>query len=117
MGVWEAQRPQGRGLDGLGLAQGQLGTRQWTQHGLYLSQVGSKFAPSMAKVGPKMPSHQPNTRVVGNCHGLARWSQLGPDMGCKVLSLSVSPASAKFVVNFALWASHHCLAQEAAQGR
>ena len=26
MGVWEVQRPQGKGLEGLGLAQGWLGT-------------------------------------------------------------------------------------------
>ena len=31
MGVWEAQRLQGGGLEGLGLAQGRLGTRIWVQ--------------------------------------------------------------------------------------
>ena len=40
MKVWEVQRPQGRGLEGLGLAQGRLGTRIWVQHGPNLSQVG-----------------------------------------------------------------------------
>ena len=41
MGVWEAQRPQGRGLERLGLAQGWLGTRIWSQHGPNLIQVGA----------------------------------------------------------------------------
>ena len=46
MGVWEVQRPQGRGLEGLGLAQGRLGIRIWVQHVPNLSQVGANMGPA-----------------------------------------------------------------------
>ena len=61
-GVWEAQRPQGRGLEGLGLAQGRLGTRIWIQHGPNLSQVGANLGPAWALLEPT-------------------WSQLGSMVG------------------------------------
>ena len=47
MGVWQAQRPQGRGLEGLGLAQGRLGTRIW---GPTLGQL----EPSWSQLGSSM---------------------------------------------------------------
>ena len=62
MGVWEVQRPQGRGLEGLGLAQGRLGTRIWAQHGPNLSQVGANLGPAWAQLEPT-------------------WSQLGSMLG------------------------------------
>ena len=62
MGVWEAQRPQGRCLEGLGLAQGRLGTRIWGQHGPNLSQVGANLGPTWAQLEPT-------------------WSQLGSMLG------------------------------------
>ena len=40
VGVLEAKRPQGIGLEGLGLAQGLLGTRIWVQHEPNLNQAG-----------------------------------------------------------------------------
>ena len=43
MGVWEAHRPQGKGLEGLGLAQWRLRTRIWAQHGSNLRQVGANL--------------------------------------------------------------------------
>ena len=46
MGVWQAQRPQARGFQGLGLVQGRLGTWIWAQHGSNLSQVGANLGPS-----------------------------------------------------------------------
>ena len=52
MGVGEVQRPQGRGLEGLGLAQGRLGTRIWAQHGPNLSQVGANLGPAWAQLEP-----------------------------------------------------------------
>ena len=36
----------GRDLEGFGLAQGRLGTRIWSQHGLNLSQVGANLGPT-----------------------------------------------------------------------
>ena len=62
MGVWEAQRPQGRGWEGLGLAQGWLGTRIWAQHGPNLSHVGANLGPAWAQLEPT-------------------WSQLGSMLG------------------------------------
>ena len=62
MGVWEVQRPQGRGLEGLGLAQGRLGTRICAQHDPNLSQVGANLGPRWAQLEPT-------------------WSQLGPMLG------------------------------------
>ena len=62
MGVWEVQRPQGRGLEGLGLAQGRLGTRIWAQHGPNLSQVGVNLGPAWTQLEPT-------------------WSQLGSMLG------------------------------------
>ena len=62
VGVWEAKRPQGRGLEGLGLAQGRLGTQKWIQHEPNLSQVGANLGPTWAKLE-------------------ATWSQLGPKWG------------------------------------
>ena len=62
MGVWEVQRPQGRGLEGLGLAQGRLGTRIWAQHGPNLSQVGANLGPAWDQLEPT-------------------WSQLGSMLG------------------------------------
>ena len=46
VGVWEAKRQQGRGLEGLGLAQRQLRTRKWSQHRPNLSQVGANLGPT-----------------------------------------------------------------------
>ena len=57
MGVWEAQRPQGMGLEGLGLAQRRLGST-WTQ----LEQVGANLGPAWAQLEPT-------------------WSQLGSMLG------------------------------------
>ena len=51
MGVWEVQRPQGS-LEGLGLAQGRLGTWIWAQHGPNLSQVGANLGPAWAQLEP-----------------------------------------------------------------
>ena len=48
--VWEAKRPQGRGLEGLGLAQGRLGTQKWTQHEPSLIQVGANLGPTWAQL-------------------------------------------------------------------
>ena len=62
MGTREAQRPQGRGLEELGLAQGRLGTRIWAQHGPNLSQVGANLGPAWAQLEPT-------------------WSQLGSMLG------------------------------------
>ena len=62
VGVWEAKRPQGRGLEGLELAQGRLGTQKWTQHEPNLSQVGPNLGPTWAQLEPT-------------------WSQLGPKLG------------------------------------
>ena len=62
VGVWEADRPQGRGLEELGLAQGRLGTRKWSQHGPNLSQVGANLGPTWAQLEPT-------------------WSQLGSMLG------------------------------------
>ena len=62
IGTWEAQRPQGRGLEELGLAQGRLGTRIWAQHGPNLSQVGANLGPAWAQLEPT-------------------WSQLGSMLG------------------------------------
>ena len=62
MGVWEVQRPQGRGLEGLGLAQGRLGTRILVQHGSNLSQLGANLGPAWDQLEPT-------------------WSQLGSMLG------------------------------------
>ena len=62
MRVGEAQRPQGRDLEGFGLAQGRLGTRIWAQHGANLSQVGANLGPAWAQLEPT-------------------WSQLGSMLG------------------------------------
>ena len=62
MGVCEVQRPQGRGLEGLGLAQGRLGTRILVQHGPNLSQVGTNLGPAWTQLE-------------------ASWSQLGSMLG------------------------------------
>ena len=58
VGVWEAQRD----LEGLGFAQGRLGTQKWAQHGLNLSQVGANLVPRWNQLEPT-------------------WSQLGPMLG------------------------------------
>ena len=52
MGVWEVQRLQGRGLEGLGLAQGWLGTQIWVQHGSNLRQVECNLGPSWVQFEP-----------------------------------------------------------------
>ena len=52
MGVWEAQRLQGGGLEGLGLAQGRLGTRIWVQHGPNSRHVGTNFGPAWIQFEP-----------------------------------------------------------------
>ena len=52
MGVWQAQRPQGRGLEELGLAQGRRGTRFWAQHGPNLSHVGTNLGPAWVQLEP-----------------------------------------------------------------
>ena len=62
MGVWEVQRPQGMGLEGLGLTQGRLGTRIWAQHGPNLRQVGANLGPTWDQLEPT-------------------WSQLGSMLG------------------------------------
>ena len=62
MGVWKVHRPQGRGLEGLGLAQGWLGTRIWTQPGSNLRQVGANLGPAWAQLE-------------------STWSQLGSILG------------------------------------
>ena len=62
IGVWEVQRPQGRGLEGLGLAQGRLGTWIWVQHGPNLRQVGANLGPAWTQLEPT-------------------WSQLGSMLG------------------------------------
>ena len=62
MGVWEVQRLQGRGLEWLGLAQGQLGTRIWAQHGPNLRQVGANLGPAWVQLE-------------------STWSQLGSMLG------------------------------------
>ena len=46
VGVWEAKRQQGRGLEGLGLGQGWLATCKWAQHGPNLNQVGANLGPT-----------------------------------------------------------------------
>ena len=51
MGVWEVQRLQGRGWEGLGLGQGRLGIRIWVQHGPNLRQVGANLRPAWANLG------------------------------------------------------------------
>ena len=53
---------QGWGLEGLGLAQGWLGTRKWAQHGPNLSQVGANLGSTWAQLKPT-------------------WSQLGLKLG------------------------------------
>ena len=69
VGVWEAKTPQGRGLEGLGLAQGRLGIRKWAQqdsnlrqvganlgqHGSNLSQLGANLGPSWIQIGSSKP--------------------------------------------------------------
>ena len=62
MGVWEVQRPQGMGLEGLGLAQGRLGARILAQHGPNLRQVGANLGPAWVQLEPT-------------------WSQLGSMLG------------------------------------
>ena len=62
IGVREAQRPQGRGWEGLGLAQGRLGTRICVQHGPNLRQVGANLGPAWVQLEPT-------------------WSQLGSLLG------------------------------------
>ena len=52
LGVWEVQRLHGRGLEGLGLAQGRLGTRIWVQHGSNLRQVGGNLGPPWVQLEP-----------------------------------------------------------------
>ena len=52
VGVWEAKRQQGRGLEGIGLAQGWLGTWNWGQQGPSLSQVGANLQPTWAQLEP-----------------------------------------------------------------
>ena len=52
VGVWGAKRQQERGLEGLGLAQGWLGTRKWAQHGPNLSQAGANLGPTWAQLAP-----------------------------------------------------------------
>ena len=52
MGVWEVQRLHGRGLEGLGLAQGRLGTRIWVQHGSNLRQVGGHLGQPCVQLEP-----------------------------------------------------------------
>ena len=66
IGVWEVQRPQGRGLEWLGLAQGRLGTRIWAQHGPNLSQVGANLGaawdqlePTWSQLGSKLDPDWP----------------------------------------------------------
>ena len=61
-GVQVGGLDMGRGLEGLGLAQGRLGTCKWTQHGPNLSQVGANLGPAWAHLDPT-------------------WSQLGPKLG------------------------------------
>ena len=51
MKVWEVQRPQGRGLEGLGLAQGQLGNRIWVQHGPNLRPAWAQLEPTWSQLG------------------------------------------------------------------
>ena len=65
MGVWEVQRPQGRGLEGLGLAQGRLGTRIWAQHGPNLSQVGINLGPTWDQDEPTCSQLGPNLAPTG----------------------------------------------------
>ena len=62
MKVWEIQWLHGRGLEGLGLAQGRLGTWIWVQHGPNLSHVGANLGPAWAQLEPT-------------------WSQLGSMLG------------------------------------
>ena len=62
MEAWEAQRLQGGGLEGLGLAQGRLGTRIWAQHEPNVSQVGANLGPAWSQLEPI-------------------WSQLGSMLG------------------------------------
>ena len=71
VGVWEAKRPQGWGLEGLGLAQGRLGTQTWTQHEASLSQVGANLGPTWAQLEPT-------------------WSQLGANLGPSWLQIGSS---------------------------
>ena len=52
IGVWEDQRLQGGGLEGLGLAQGRRGTRIWVQHGPNLRQVGGNLGPPWVQLEP-----------------------------------------------------------------
>ena len=52
VGVWEAKRQQGRGLEGLGLAQGWLGTRKWAQLEPSWSQLGFNMDPTSANLEP-----------------------------------------------------------------
>ena len=52
VGVWEAKRQQGGRLEGLGLAQGWLGTWKWTQHGPNLGQVGANLGPTWVQLEP-----------------------------------------------------------------
>ena len=72
VGVWEAKRQQGRGLEGLGLVQGWLRTRIWAQHGPNLSQLGANLGPTWTQdeqlgpnLGPTWSQLEPT------------WSQLG----------------------------------------
>ena len=50
LAVWEVQRPQGRGLEWLGLAQRRLETQIWDQHGPNLSEVGANLGPAWAQL-------------------------------------------------------------------
>ena len=69
VGVWETKRTQERGLEGLGLAQGRLGTRKWTQLEPSWSQLGANMGPRLANLEPTWAQLEPT------------WSQLGPKMG------------------------------------
>ena len=56
MCIRDSQRPQGRCLKGLGLAQGRLGTRKWVQDGSNLSQLGANLGPCWVLIGSSRPS-------------------------------------------------------------
>ena len=58
----EAKRQQGRGLEGLGLAQRRLGTRKWVLHGTNWIQIGINLGPTWVQLEPA-------------------WSQLGSMLG------------------------------------
>ena len=55
--------PQGRGVEGLGLARGWLGIRKWAQHGPNLNQVGANPRPTWAQLEPTWSQLGPNWRL------------------------------------------------------